>query len=309
MTSIPWRYLAVALVAGLSGAAAGGSRASVTARSVTEARTAVAVISTSADFTDCSGCVATSSDHGTVPEPGGGSSQSDSLGRAVAEHGILRAYAAEASTGPHGYAKANATATFSDAVTIDAPGLSGQAGSVAMLLQFDYSAHVSGQLPGAGSGQVRLILDVFYPLRTDRYQRAVLIAPDGQVTTQSINPGNVVVPFTPQILAQVDFVFGQPFSFTATLIAAAVGNFDQQVEVDASHSAYWGGFQSVLDGGGNAVSYSVTSGSQTDWSQSFVPATVPEPGTWALLLAGVGLVSACARRRASRPDHRLFEKF
>ena len=277
-----------------------GSQANVTARSVTEAQTGVAVISTSADFTTCSGCVATSSDHGTVPEPGGGTSQSDSLAWAVAEHGILKAYAVESSIGPHGRAKATATLTFGDAVTIDAPGLTGQAGTVSMLLQFDFSGHVTAP-DGSGSGQVRLHLDVDSGLHIDRYQRAVLFNPDGQVTTQAINPGNVAVPFSPQILAQVDFVFGQSFSFTATLIASGVGSLQQRVEVDASHSAYWGGFQSVLDAGGNAVNYSVTSSSQTDWSQSFVPATVPEPGTWALLLAGIGAVSARARRKAKEP--------
>jgi hypothetical protein len=75
---------------------------------------------------------------------------------------------------------------------------------------------------------------------------------------------------------------------------------------DLAHSLYWAGISSVTSNGMPVSSFTVTSDSGTDWSQSFVPGNVsgpgptgtPEPGTFvlvAMLLGGVWLV----RRKAS----------
>jgi len=278
--------------------------AGVSTRVVTEARTGVGagVTATSSDHKECEGCLASTSNTGIVIGANGVTSHSTGFGTAYAEHGVLKTFASSESSGPRGYAQATSTATFGDLLTIDAPGLSGQNGAVSMLLLFDFLEHVVGQ-PGAAGGRAQLGLDLFVGGRTERYERTLIFDPNGLTTSQSFDPGNVVVPFGKQIVADVDFVFGQPFTFVATLRAFATGSFDQQVEVDASHSAYWGGFQSVLDVGGNAVDYTVTSSSLTDWSRSFVPSAVPEPPPVALLLAGMGLIGVFTHRR--RADARL----
>jgi hypothetical protein len=45
--------------------------------------------------------------------------------------------------------------------------------------------------------------------------------------------------------------------------------------------------------------WSVASTSGTNWQQSFIPTSgaVPEPASWAMLIAGFGLVGAMQRRR------------
>jgi hypothetical protein len=92
------------------------------------------------------------------------------------------------------------------------------------------------------------------------------------------------------------FTFGQGFSFQATLTSHTVGRFDHQALVDATHSAYWAGFEAVLDGNGNAVAYTLSTGSGTDWSQSFVPSSVPEPGTATSWLVGLAILTVGSLR-------------
>jgi PEP-CTERM motif len=270
--------------------------AGTTTQVVTEARSAPNMIGTSGDHTECPGCLASASNTGTVIDPVNGTSQSDGVATALAEHGVLKTFASSASSGAYGYASARATAAFSDTLMIDSPGHSGQSGMVIIPLQFDYAATLIGQLGYAGS-DIYLTLDVFMGAGSYQWQRGLLMSPDGSVQSQSFDAGGVVVPFDDTILASVSFTFGQEFSFIASLRTHVSGSLEHQAIVDASHSAYWGGVQSVLDQNGNPVVYTLNSSSGTDWSRFFVPSPVPEPATSALMVAGLGVIVAATRRR------------
>jgi hypothetical protein len=62
---------------------------------------------------------------------------------------------------------------------------------------------------------------------------------------------------------------------------------DHEGESDFSHTLRWGGISAVLDASGQSIQ---------NWSVQSLPGIdlttpVPEPGSWALMLAGVGLLA------------------
>lgn len=98
--------------------------------------------------------------------------------------------------------------------------------------------------------------------------------------------------------------FGTPTQLDIKLVAstAAVGPSAVSSSIDLSQSLYWAGIQSVTFGG-QAVEFSLTAASGHDWTESSVPgidASVPEPGSLALLALGLaGLGFARCRLRVS----------
>jgi hypothetical protein len=270
--------------------------AAVFAHAVTEAQISETAIGTAgAPPQNCPGCLATISSTGSVPSATVGPSQSDSLGRAVADYGVLKTFATSTSSGHFGRAKATATASFADLFTINAAGLNGQHGTVVIPLELAYTVTRSGE----GNGSVTL---TFEPGGdpTRMYQRSLIFNSDGTTLSNSFDPDHVTVPFSPSILAAVDFVFGQPTNFVVKMESIAGGVLDASLTLDAEHSAFWGGFQSVTDANGRAVDYTLTPGSQVDWSTSFVPHLIPEPATHALMLAGLCAILCASRRNSTR---------
>jgi hypothetical protein len=71
--------------------------------------------------------------------------------------------------------------------------------------------------------------------------------------------------------------------------------------VNFSHSLYWGGISAVtIDGKPMAPgSFTITSESGLDYTQSFVPTAVPEPGHYAGI-AGAALLGFALWRRSLR---------
>ena len=273
--------------------------AAVTAHVVTEAEiNSHGDVGTAGDLKTCPGCEASISSTGTVPSATFGTSHSDSTARASASYGVLKTFASAASSGHFGQARATATASFSDVFTINALGLAGQHGTVVIPLEFSYTNSLSG--PQSFS-QIRLSLELFDTFPTARYQRSAQYNPDGTVLSDSFDPPHVVTPFSTSILANVDFVFGQPLSFQVTLEAKGGGFEDESFTVDAAHSAFWGGFRSVTDAQGSAVDYTLGAGSQADWSKSFMPSSVPEPNRFALMTAGLLVVGCMLLYRRQRP--------
>jgi hypothetical protein len=294
------RCVAVGVMAG--SALCASAFAGVMAHVVTEAEiNSAGTIGTAGDVKTCPGCEASISSTGTVTSATFGTSHSDSSARATADYGILKTFATAASNGQFGEARATATASFSDTFTINSPGFAGQDGTVVIPLEFNFT---SSRARGASS-QVTLSLKLFNTFPAEVYQRSLHFNSDGTVLSDSFDSPHVGTPFSTSILAAVDFVFGQSVGFEVTLEGKGGGFFDEAFTLDAEHSAFWGGFRSVTDANGNAVDYTLGTGSQADWSKSFIPSanTVQEPGTYALMLACLcvaGLVLGRGRQGRER---------
>lgn len=91
--------------------------------------------------------------------------------------------------------------------------------------------------------------------------------------------------------------FGKEYQVTVGINAFA-GGIQASSVIDATHSLYWGGIASVLDGSGAAVAETVLSSSGFDYGSSFAQ-QVPEPQTWLLMLFGLGLVGGLGALRRS----------
>ena len=116
-----------------------------------------------------------------------------------------------------------------------------------------------------------------------------------------------------QIFRTVSFVFGgtnelRLFSDATADAQAAVWAFgsgssassDASMTTDFSHTLAWDGITEVKDSAGNVITgfTALSSASKFDYAKAYV-STVPEPETYAMLLAGLGLIGNIARRRRS----------
>ena len=111
-----------------------------------------------------------------------------------------------------------------------------------------------------------------------------------------------VIPFTFTPTLSVTFKYGLTISLIYDLKisetvgeAGATGFLNNFATLDAGHSAYWGGFESVLDANGQPAAYTTTSFSGHDWSKSSIPSAVPTPVSSILMLSGLGAILFFAR--------------
>ena len=138
-----------------------------------------------------------------------------------------------------------------------------------------------------------------------------LVSRNGVIETDEVRVNGANVSFTPGSLAGTYFfdmpvTLGTPFTMVADLTAFVQAMGSSGLDDAAAHSSFgstgrWGGISSLVLADGTTVSdFSVTSASGFDWSRAYgadVTAPVPEPETYALMLAGLALLGSIARRR------------
>jgi hypothetical protein len=104
---------------------------------------------------------------------------------------------------------------------------------------------------------------------------------------------------------EAEVIAGQPVSISATALAELGAASATNVRGDSilnfeDGGIFWGGIASVSLLDGTSVDYTVTSGSGTDYRVSLAP--IPEPSTWALLLAGIGVLAVVQARSRNQGD-------
>jgi hypothetical protein len=91
---------------------------------------------------------------------------------------------------------------------------------------------------------------------------------------------------------------GMPTQFSVVLTTDASASAGGSATIDMTHSFEWGGIQSVTQNG-QAVSFTLSSASGTDYHNSFAPSPVPEPASGFLMVGLLGVVALCRRRRTT----------
>lgn len=119
-------------------------------------------------------------------------------------------------------------------------------------------------------------------------------------------PGNGTYEFGSRTLSvYIPFTFGKEFYLDYTMKAEAKAqaiSWDSNAATGAAtgtaafgHTLAWGGIDSIVSGGAQVEDFTLTSGSGYDYR--FSAAAVPEPETYAMMFAGLGLVGWAVRRR------------
>lgn len=127
-----------------------------------------------------------------------------------------------------------------------------------------------------------------------------LVGGQGQQFSPYNQTVNQIVSFSTDIVLGTPFelgIFARALAGNASATAGAPFAISEAT-VDFSNTISWAGISS-LTLNGNPVAYSLSSASGIDWTQPYATA-VPEPQTWALMLAGIGIVAGLRQRRFNR---------
>lgn len=228
--------------------------------------------------------------------------------------------------GPRLDVESTATAGIADRVTITSGNLTGL-GSLTFSYYLDALGFSSATLDplgfnipavvGSQASSVRY-LDAMLSVNQHRFRTTAI---DGLTVTASgpNSDGNAIVETATDRYALVDnintsfenafgtksrtirFEFGVPFDismdFTVFSYVLAVGIAESFSRIDSQNSFDWAGIESVTFNG-DAVPFTLTSASGTDWTQSFAP--IPEPSTYALMLLGILAMLGVKRSRSRK---------
>lgn len=206
--------------------------------------------------------------------------------RAYAENGATHAYATTAydntNTNGYGGSSANATSTYSDWFVI-----TGGAGWAYASMD----ASLDGMLAGGGAGSASVSFNVSYsPQLSSFCYWWSNCGYDASQYYQSVISENMSISgrrsrtSNDYLVGEFAFTYDKPFQLTTTLT------------VNASNGGTADFFETgILNGIDLPAGAKLTSASGL-----FVATNVPEPGTYALMLAGLGLVGFMSRRRKFR---------
>ncbi len=243
-------------------------------------------------------------------------------GSAEADYGLLRASAFSAAVGavPHvgltAQTRGVGSAAWIDGITISSSTLTGQAFARAFITLSGNLTSLSGAL-NVGSVGNSTISSLVRINGTNVFSTTgQLVSRNGAVTINDMNRGqavNGVFQSDPVTNLVGTFAFDIPFAFgTKFQMVGSLDAFTQALasvpgDVSSAYSSFgssaiWGGISEVHLANGTVLSgYSISSESGFDWSKPHpITAAVPEPETYALMLAGLGLIGVVARRRKAK---------
>lgn len=236
--------------------------------------------------------------HTSGTRPVSGAWDAGSSAEAVAGFGILKV-SAKATAGNFSGAWAGASAGWKDTLKIISPDYAGGTSATvkwSFFLTGQTGAYAS-DLVGGGAGAAWYSE---YAFGSDSgYYNSFhnFFGPGNESLQQTHNgvPGEAYGMHTFETIVSLGSSLTQSLSLNCSAHAAAPEGVSASTLCELDKSLYWGGIESVSIGS-NAINYSLTSASGTDWSKSFIT-PVPEPETYAMLLAGLGLLGFAARRR------------
>lgn len=241
-----------------------------------------------------------------------GTAIGQSAGTAKAAEGSLRAYASASGTtvapSPSGSVSVAGygRASWNDYLTIGAgSGLLGHSGYITAELTL--SGIVGGDIGGAPAA---------YGGEIGRYASLQMIGTGmtgycggwnycAATYIDSLGAGNYSNWNLPSLITlNIPVIFGSQkgLSYTLDVSASAFvltrpGHLGSWADSAVDYTLSWGGITGVFDASGNSVSnFTATSTSGFDYYRNAAPA-VPEPETYAMLLAGLGLLGFTTRRR------------
>jgi hypothetical protein len=226
-------------------------------------------------------------------------------GSGFVDYGVAKAFAT--ATGSNfGQVTGETIAGWGDSITLTTPGVSSGFVTAAMALNADllfgsggFSFNVLDFQFIASQGLIGNRYFYQYNLNTSQTSTLTSTLSINDNGTSSVTSPTMPSPVMLEVEFRIPFISGQAFDIESSLTCSARGNLATST-CDAGSSAYWGGIRSVTDANGAALTgWTLASGSGTDWAQSFIPGSgaVPEPASWAMLIAGFGLVGAMRRRQ------------
>jgi hypothetical protein len=234
-------------------------------------------------------------------------------GHAQALFGALHATAFSAAANP-GVGATSQTrglggATWADQLTISSATSSGAAFARAT---FSLSGGLNSLSEAASTGNSTMAAEVRINGALVFSTTAQLVSSGGAITVNDIRRGQALngvfqidpaTDLTGDFSFDIPFVFGVPFLMSGSLTAftqalSGAAGAEASASSNFGSSGLWGGISGVHLADGTALGgYSLGSDSGFDWNNAFPAVAVPEPSTYAMLLAGLVFVGFAARRK------------
>jgi hypothetical protein len=196
--------------------------------------------------------------------------------------------------------------SFTDVLTVSAPGLTSGSFTASLLIDGLLDPRASSFQPSGNGGFPNFEIKVELPdLASTVFDFTYTLSNyNGFVSAGggSLNGMRYSGPYTGAFDFSIPFdsLVGQTVkvSLTCAVFAFTVRAGDTAGGTcDFAHTVTWGGVSQVLDQNGDPVSgVNITGATGANYAQSFVSG-VPEPASWAMMLAGFGLAGVMLRRQ------------